>query len=480
MSFLLMPITLLIKQYFHFGYMYLAEIDLYLFLLLALAVFISRNRNKMRSINMFRATLYEYVKDLINFKVILYIIGAIIIQSATIVLSYKSIGENIYNVNPVTGLLAVIILGIVFFLHYFVIGIMIENKKDIVQFIKGIFAMTVIVLVVVYAQFLYILFPNNILGYIMEFFGKFFEQRNQFVPQWYNMGSYVQSMHRINGFFSEPAKLAAFLCIICLPFILASIKNKYSVFSPEKRFNPYLYYTLLSAILIILLYAKTSTGMVAIVLAVGIFWLTLPKKRKVTSGIVIILALGAIVLLYLFNNSVHQLINEYTIGKSASNSTDNRLGGTIGLLTTFLHHPILGVGQSYVDYYQYQNIPKWARDNWEFKSFTTVRHSFPIYSILIGWFVQYGIIICITFFIYIVKLKKSISNLVNAHKKTPEYGLFKTINDAGLYFIIFYFVLLLLTFGWNESAFFIMFFFFVVFNKYLKKSVRTMRRENRE
>ncbi|WP_100486859.1 O-antigen ligase family protein [Sporolactobacillus pectinivorans] len=468
MSVFLMPITLLIKHYLPFSYMYLAEVDLYLFMILVVLYSVSRNGAYFKSFSGIKTITTNYFKTLFSKKVFIFILCAFCIQILSIILSYLRIGKSIYNVNPIVGFAAVTALTCVFFLHYIVVGVLVSNKDDILQFIRGTYWTTVSVLIIVYIQLMFLVVPP-LLGPIVHFFGIFFEQKNGYMLQWYWKGSYVQTLGRINGFFSEPAKLAAFLCIICLPFILAAIKNKYSIFNPKLKYQPIKYYSLLLIILIALLYAKTTTGIFAIVLAIGVFWLTLSRKRKISFGIAIMIGLIALVILYFTNGTIHRLASEYIFGKAGGTSSDNRLGGTIALFVTFLHHPILGVGQSYTDFFLLKGTPAWTTHNAEFASFVKVRHAFPIYSNLLGWLVQYGLIICSFFAIYIISMKRSMSRLVDRLKGHPDHILYQTINDAAFYFLIFFFALSAVTFGWNESAFFIMLFFFVVFRQYLKK-----------
>lgn len=468
MSVFLMPITLLIKHYLPFSYLYLSEVDLYLFMILMIVYCGTRNRIYFKSISGIKEITSSYFNDLFSKKVFAFFLCAFGIQCLSIIISYLSIGKSIYNKSPIVGALAFVVLFCFIFLHYIIVGVLVNSKMSVVNFIKGTYWTTISVLIVVYIQLLFLMLPS-LFGPVVHFLGAFFEQKNGYMLQWYSKGSYVQTLRRVNGFFSEPAKLAAFLCIICLPFILAGMKNKYSIFNPKLNYQPIKYYSMLLLILVALLYAKTTTGIFAIILAVGVFWLTLPRKRKTSFGIAILLSFLVLILMYFTNGAIHRLVGAYIFGKVGGTSSDNRLGGAIALFITFLHHPILGVGQSYTDFYILHNTPAWTTHNSEYASFITVRHTFPIYSILLGWLVQYGLITCTFFFIYIIRLKKSTSKLVSKLVDHPDYLLYKTINDAAFYFLIFSFALLTVTFGWNESAFLIMFFFFVVYRQYLKK-----------
>lgn len=456
MAFFLMIVSLLVKHYFPHSNQYVSELPIYLFLILILLYLLQGNR--------------VYAHNLINTRIIIFIFFASCIQLIAIFFSYIEIGSSIYNRNPIAGFASFCFFILAVFLHYYVVKFLINNLNDIKLFIKGTLWSTLIILFVSYAQLLYIFSPN-ITNNLMTFFGTFFEARNPYTPEWYLKGSYVQTLGRINGFFSESAKLVAYLSVVCLPFVLASIKNKYNLFNIKRKYNPLFYYTLLSLILGILLLAKTSTGILAILIVLSLFWISLPLKRKISSGFIFAAFFILLIALYNNNSYIYSVIQDYVFGKTDSTSTDNRLGGTIALFQTFIHNPIIGVGQAYTDYYIYNYTPKWSTDNAEFQHFVNVRHAFPIFSIFLGWLAQYGLIICIFVFNYIIKLVRSTSKLVEKTKSLPEYQLYKTIKDSLILFLAIFFPLSFLTFGWNESGVLIMFFFFVVFRQHLERVV---------
>lgn len=457
----LMPISLLVKHYIPVGNWYLSKIPFYLFIVLVFFHMIRRDK--------------IHLNYLISTKVCLYLFFFLGLQFVAIAISYLKIdSNNPFAINPISKYGALLFFVCFLFAHYIILKIMIQNKKDINSFLKGAYIATVIVLISTYLQFLYLSFPSSFFRNVMSFFGNFFEERNPYTEEWYAYGSYVQTIGRINGFYSESAMLAAHLSIICLPFILSSIKNKHNIFSVYKKYNPFESYLLLFLILVMLFLAKTTTGILAILIVMFLFWIALPIKRKVWTGFSILIL--CVVVFYLYNNTLYfrLILDQYVFDKTGSESGENRLGNTIALLTTILHNPVLGVGHHAVEYYLLQYTPTWTTDNYEFDNFVNVRRNIPILSIFFGWIAQYGILVFLFFTIYIVRLLKSLSILVSKFSNSEDYKFYKTLTDSASFFFLIFLPLSFFNFGWNEPSFLVMFFFFVVFRHHLRKTAESM------
>lgn len=462
MSGFLMPITLLVKHYLPFDNQYLSQLPLYLFILLFLFYLVINKGN-------------IYINNLLSTKIIICILFVIGFQLVASLKSYGLIGDSIYNSNPLLNVLKFTVFLVFVFFHYFIVKIFVNNEKELNLFLKGAFLNILLTLFITYSQLLYILFPSSVFNGIVSFFGKIFEQRNVNLPDWYANGSYTQTLNRINGFFGESSLLAAHLSIICLPFILAAIKNKYNIFKKDKAYNPFKYYFLLLLILLMLLLAKTTTGIFAVLIVLFFSFIIVPLKRKISFGLITILLF--LFALYGYHNSIYvnDIINQYVFEKTNSTSAESRLGGTIGLLVTFFQNPIFGVGDRYTNYYLSINIPAWSR-NYEFIQFATVRHSFPIMSVLLGWLAQYGIVVFMFFIVYVIKLQREMYRLIQKIDKSSQtYLFYKTIADSSLLFFLIFFGVSLFHFGWYESSYFVMFFFFVVFRQHLRKTLNQTR-----
>lgn len=458
MASVLMPISLLVKHYITMTQnMYFSEICIYLFGLLAIYVWLSKRRQNFR------------IRMLFDERVLVFFALFIISQFIMMMISYYTFNNGYFS-TPVRGMVTLLVFLFFVFFHYAVVKIIVISEKDIKHFIKGSLISTLILLFVTYSQQLYLTFPTSpALNKLMDFYGTFFEARDAGEMSWYTNGSLVQTLYRINGFFTESAMLAAQIAIICLPFILAAIKNRYDIFNFKKYdvYSGIIYHLILVLLLGMLLLARTTTGIFAIVISMVYFWVLLPKKRKIAYGIVFCLALLFAFYLYKTNNNVHSIIYTYIFGKTSSFSTDNRIGNTIGLLVTFLHAPILGVGHGYTYHYLLSFTPKWSTHNIEFADFVNVRHSIPLLSIFSGWLAQYGILFVSILIIYIVKLQKNIFQLIRMQHESNSYVFYKTIGDASLFFFLMFVPLSFLNFGWNESSFLLTFFFFVVFRHFL-------------
>ncbi|RYL95189.1 hypothetical protein EWI07_03995 [Sporolactobacillus sp. THM7-4] len=455
MSLYLMPFSLLVKHYFTDFNGQLAELPIYLMISCVIIYLIQGNK--------------VYFHSIIRIKSVICLFVFLTLQLVAVLISYAEIGNSIYNVKPFIGYMNFIKFLMPIILIYFLVRTLVNKRRDIHMFLFGSFISTIIILFVTYTQLLSSLMPqSSLLNNLTSFYGYLFEARNLDVPEWYVMGSYVQTLGRVNGFFSESGMLAAYLSIVCLPFIMSAIKNKNDIFL-RKKYNPLMYYSLFLLIIGILLLAKTSTGLVAILVIFLLMLKSMPPKRKITVGLLIVCILGFIIILYYKNQHVSQLINYYTFERSDSSSNDNRIGGTLGLIISIMHRPFLGTGFSYLNYYLNEYIPDWSRNNFEFYQFTTIRHSFPIMSNLFGWMCQFGTIVVIGFIIYILRLSKEIKLLIKIINNPSEYFYFQTIYDAMSLSVLLFFILSLLGFVWSEPGYLILFFFFVSFRQYLKR-----------
>jgi hypothetical protein len=454
-----MPISLLVKHYLNFSdNIYLSEITVYLFVLLAIYGWFMEQRRIQ-------------LKNLIDTRVILFLGFTVLMQFVSMFISYHRYASEGYNIAPTRSIISLSIFIFFVFFHFFIVKYLINSEKDIKYFLKGSYVSTLILLTVTYSQQLFLLFPKTyVLQQLMKFWGTFFESKNPDKELWFTSGSYVQTLGRINGFFTESAMLAAQIAIICLPFVLSAIKNQCNIFSNEQKYSSVKYHILLILLLGMLLLAKTSTGILAIVLSLLIFWLLLPLKRKISYSIFIAAIVVITICLYFSNTYINGIFNAYVFGKTDSYSTDNRLGNTIGLLLTFLHNPF-GVGSGYTYHYLLEYTPAWTTHNDEYSAYVNYFHSIPILSIFSGWLAQYGLLIVGLFIGYIIRLEREIYKLIRKQIDSPSYTLYKTIGDSSLIFFLILFPLSFFNFGWNETSFLVMFFFFVVFRQHLFKKI---------
>ena len=456
MSIYLLPISLLIKKLNELPINYLREAPIYLFAFFILLSILSKRKFDLKTI--------------INTKVIISVYLLFGFQLIAMLSSYMEIGNNVLNRNPIKEFIKLSIFVGCIFIHFFTVRLIVSDNNSIYKFIKGNFIALCIVLFISYFQLLYLFFPNIFAGFV-GFVGNYFEGRHD--REWYELGSYVQTMKRINGLNPESGYLATQLLIIFVPFILSSIKNKVNIFSINRKYNPIVFNILLLLIIGILFAAKSTTGILAILLIVLFFWLSLPIKRKILFTYLILLFGITAVTFIMNNNYTLGILNEYIFEKNEG-STMNRIGGTIGLILTWLSHPITGIGWNYKNYYLFQNVPNWSKENWEYNHIFIPEQYYPILSMLFGWLAEFGTILVILLLIYIYRLLNDFRKIERIARITTiidknDYKLICVLKDSLYFFVLYYFICLFVSFDWYESIYLIMFFFFVVVRQYYKK-----------
>lgn len=311
----------------------------------------------------------------------------------------------------------------------------------------------------------------------VNFLASLFEEQHPGRIDFYYNGSYATTLGRINGFSSEASFLAAQVGIIFLPVLLSSIKNRVNITGFNNKYYKFINWGLLIFLWVILLFAKTSTGILVIVLSVLMLFFTASISEKVVYFVLGIFASLILVIGYLKIGPLKEIIDNYLLHKSG---VSNRLGGTIGLIITFFHHPFFGVGTGYESYYLMKFVPAGTTDNWEFLNVFT-KSGYPVQSVIPDLFARYGLIIMLPVTFYIgmkiqsaLKLKKYI-NITNVHDEYSDLG--KVTIDAFLIFIVMYLIIGLFSFGWYNSCYFVMFFFYIVSlnlvkNNYLNQSYK--------
>ncbi|WP_339197962.1 hypothetical protein [Aeribacillus sp. FSL k6-2211] len=454
MSILLLPVSLFIKQLNDLPVSYLRELPIYIFVFLIIFSIILRKKAN--------------IKGLVCSKVFICLILVIFFQLLAMLLSYADIGNDTLNRNPIKEFVKFLIFLGCILVHYVTVKMIVNNINNIQLFIKGNGIALIISLCIVYVQFLYLLFPT-VFDDIVSIIGNF---EKRFDRTWYDNGSYVQTMGRINGINQESSYLAAQLLVIFVPFILSSIKNKTNIFSINSKYNPVIFYLLLISIIIILFFAKTSTGILAIFLIVFSLWISLPMKRKIKTGFLLVIA-GFVGYFIVINSSVvMNILNEYLFDKAESGSSMNRIGGTIALIIVWLKNFIVGIGWNYHDYYLFKNVPIWTTFNYEFQNVYKAENFYPILSVFFGWLAEFGTICVLFILIYIYKLLRDFRSLSKKAKfyknNSVNIKILDLIKDSAHYFVFFYIICSLFVFDWSESIYLVMFFFFVVVRRYYK------------
>ncbi|HAT53957.1 MAG TPA: hypothetical protein DCW31_01690, partial [Lactobacillus sp.] len=391
-------------------------------------------------------------------KAVYFTLLAIVAQGFAIFMSSTRYATSKQNAGLIHGFLDVVLVVFTIVLSWYVVQMTVNSQHDIETFMKStIISLIVFSVLVLLPQIIAAMTPylHGWVNFLAGLFEKHWFKRGD----WYWMGSYAVTMHRVNGFEAEAGYLAAQLGCVFLPPIIAAIANHFDFLKSETRSFHWLYPTLLVWLFIVLALAKTTTGFLVILLAViALFW-----KSDLSHKVVYyfaFLGLGLLIVLAYFGTSfVRDLLNQYLFQKGG---TDNRLGGTIGLVLAFLHHPIIGVGNNWTGSYLMQFVPHVTRDNPEYY-FVYRKESYPILSNWGGWLAQYGLIIVGPVLYYIVKRLKRAYNLKTELRQSDlkDRQLYITLLDAFDIAVMIYAVLAVLVFSWSDYYMLIMFFFYI-------------------
>lgn len=457
MAYLLLPISMFYKQLIPNIYIYyVPELPFYVYCFLIGMAYYNDLHNKRRI----------EIGNAFNKRVVLCFLGIMLFQLITMKISSITIGASVFNKTPLSEFIKLIVVAGCAFIHYLVVKKTVMNKQSLINFVRGNGIALLILLFICYMQFMFLLFPNAFSG-IVRMIG-IFEYR--YDRDWYTAGSYVQTLRRINGLNPEPGYLAAQLLVIFVPFIMASIKNKVNIFSIHSKYHHLPFFLLLLSIVILLFFAKTTTGIAAILVIFISLWFLLPNKQKWIT-LMLLPIVGTVLFIIVKNNPVLMGVLSTTfVDKLGGDSFTNRAGSTVGLITTWLHHPIFGVGNNYHNFYLFKYVPAWAKLNFEYNTVFKPQNYYPILSIFFGWLAEFGTLFMILIVTYTVKLLNDLRRLANFVEADQDVrGMVNVIKDAAFYFFIYFFVCSLVSFNWYESIYLIMIFYFVVARQIIKK-----------
>ena len=392
-------------------------------------------------------------------KVLFWIFIILIDQLVMVGFSYVHTDRPNLTRGILTGSLNIILFIGTIFLVYYLMNLMINNQLMALKFVQGtiktflgFFALVLLPQVIATV--------SPILNSWVNLVGRLFEARYVGRDDFYWAGSYVTTQHRINGFSSEASYLAVMLAVIFIPLFLTAIRYKFSFF--KNKVNPKstkYYWLLLMATFFVLFFAKTTTGFVVILLSSLILLIRLDNKRRNRLLVVILLLICLIVLLYINVPYIRTLLNQYLLKKKG---TSNRLGGTIGLLMTFLHFPISGVGDGFTGFYNLKYVPTNTIHNWEFRN-VYIQSGYPVLSVWGGWLASFGLIGVTPVIIFIVnKCKKArliYQKLILINSKNSMF--YRTLIESFFYFLFMVVVLSLFMFSWTNIIYLVMLFFYI-------------------
>lgn len=456
MESLLLPFSMFTKQYFRMLPGNFSEISTWLIFAFGLYYFFKNKNFKDENI--------------INFKALIFALSINVIQLITMVYFQPRIATlpaSAANPGVFHAWLDFTVVELIIVMIFLIVRQNIYSDKALIKFFK-VFIITFIIYMVAVLLPQLIGTLTKVIDPLLNVIGKLFEQRWQ-GRNFYVHGSYVTTLRRINGFAPEAGYLASQIGIVFIPVILACIKNEYDFFGKYWH-KVRMYWILLILSIIVLFFAKTSTGFYIIGITALMLLFCISKKDRHIVYIFAGVAVGILLVGYIFVSPIRDLIDQYLFHKTG---TSNRIGGTKGLLYTFLHYPITGVGNSMTNYFLLKYVPWSTRFNSEYFAVYSAS-GYPILSNFMGWFAQFGLIIMAPIAIYIVKKVKDVRLILSKSNDILDNStqkLYRTIMNSFVFFLIMYLCLSPLIFTWNENYYVIMFFVYVVTISRLKSKL---------
>lgn len=316
-------------------------------------------------------------------------------QLLAMFLSYRKTGETLVTWGLLHSPITLAGWTLAVYIAWAVIQVTVITEKDEKQFIKaGIIGLLFYLIFVLFPQ-VFLTVHLNIFNDYVNLLAKFFEERWKSMPgyDFYSNGSYSATQLRVNGFEPEASYLANLLSVTYVPILIGITVTGQRIWLKINSTKLQLIFnvSITFIVLLILIFAKTTTGILAAIVAYFI-WISW-SRGALRKSILWIAFIGIIFLIaaYLKIGVIHNMLNQFLFAKQG---TDNRWGGTIGLALTFLSHPILGVGTGFTSYFTIENFPISASQNFEFQHVYS-QTGFPILSEFLGWLSTFGMIIVI-------------------------------------------------------------------------------------
>lgn len=392
---------------------------------------------------------------LFNYKWFIFLLFLIISQLTNILLNVDIDAKKL--------IYSLIILIICILIHYIILRIRLNNYKHITNFLKGIHLSLILVILVNLFQVGYLVYPAifepviNFTANNLEFQWQDFQDSSIKSQRFYAEGTYVQTHHQLNGLTEEASTNAIMIGLIYLPFLLASLKNKYYIFGKNSDISRIYYY--LAVLLLILIFTQSSMAIIVFVITM-IFLL---KILNISSRLMILTIIGlfTLFLIGLYSDLMINYIDQYLykLINFEVVSTINRYGYTIASIKTALQHP-WGVGLNFGSSYIFQNIPDWATANAEYNLWIMYDIK-PLLSTFPQLCIEFGVIIVGFIVVYsiqsVTRWKKALENLLINQN---QYVKAKTLFDSYRIFLCYSSILLFTNLDWYKSYYLLLYFFF--------------------
>lgn len=461
MAWFLLPISILTKSFIHMPSIF-GLLPTYIFTIYC----------------MFQLSVKRYgIGELyVNKKVILFTVMFILVQTIVMAISSLTMHPLVGTPKFQNGCLLLILIIFSYFLSYYTVYLSISDFKQISFFVKSVYITFVVFFIfILLPQIISVLFNISFFNEINNVISSLLAAKHIHRLDFYSCGSYVTTLHRINGLSEEASFFAAEVGIIFAPFILSGIKNKINVFTFVKKKFSLSAFILLLILFSSLFLAKTTTGLLVIIICSIFLYSWIMKNYPVQTIIFTLIFLLLFFVAYIKIHFIHSVLNNYLFKKRG---TSNRLGSTIALFITFLHHPIFGVGHGYTSPYSFLYVPRHLTDNFEYDFFFK-KYGFAAQSNLMCILAEVGLVFILPLFIYIFKKLKlykrtlfQLDTIIHSNDKLNQFNKFnvyKLILDAFPIFIFLYLFLMLFSFSYLDYCYLIMFaFYFVVIKLIIK------------
>ncbi|KAA8431988.1 hypothetical protein FKV73_07420 [Weissella paramesenteroides] len=314
----------------------------------------------------------------------------VVVQLCLMAYQSVKIGNSQQTYGLLHSLVSFIQMILVIWVAYTVQKMAIQSFDDAKKFVKSVIWTIIGYSVIVLMPQILFLLGIGRFSRITNAIASLFE-RHWLDRDFYNNGSYVTTLFRLNGLEPEASFLALLLGLAFAPLLLMIIQEPIKSFKNHRKLY-ILSWLIVIFIALVLLYAKTTTGFLIIFILALLYWLMAPRNQKLWLFGLGMIALVGSALAYVAIPSVNDLLNRWLFEKGG---TDNRLGGTIGLIGAWLHHPLLGVGYGYEGPYIVDNLPQWSKNNYEYMA-VYKNQSYPILNDVFGWLARYGLLFMAT------------------------------------------------------------------------------------
>ena len=346
----------------------------------------------------------------------------VVVQLALMAYQSFILGESTQTYGLLHGLVSFLQLVLVIWIAYTVQKMAIQTFDDAVKFIKAAGISLIVYLVVIVLPQIGFIFGVSGFSHLINPIAHLFE-RHWLNRNFYDNGSYVTTLWRVNGLEPEASFLALLLGLAFGPFLIMLAQE------PLKRFKTHkwlfwLAWLIIFVIVGVLFMAKTTTGFLMIGLLALAYWVSAPRKQKIwlaSAGVLVLIAVGVA---YEAVPTINALLNQWLFQKSG---TDNRLGGTIGLLGAWLHHPILGVGYGFEGHYIVQNLPDWSKNNAEYLE-VYKNQAYPILNDVLGWLARFGLVfVLVGFWLLLGLMQRAFRTLKRLRHSASSHVMFYRI-----------------------------------------------------